>query len=61
MPLIVVVAVSPPMYADVIDPPGANRSTHGPKFENDARVSDSSVAPTVIASGVDAGLLPHAS
>ncbi len=37
----------PPRWADVIDWPGANRSTVvAPKFENDAGVSSERVAPT---------------
>jgi len=35
--------------------PGANRSKHVPKFENDARASVLVVAPTVIAFGARAG------
>ena len=41
--------------ADGIETPGAKISTHSPKLENDARLSNLSVAPTVIASGADAG------
>src|SRR5687767_15163107 len=47
--------------AEVMATPGAKRSTHDPKFENVARVSDWSVAPTVMASGARAGENVHAS
>ncbi len=40
--------------------PGANRSRHGPKLENDALASLVSVAPTVSAFGVRAGDCEHA-
>ena len=60
VPLIVLVEL-PGIHADVMLTPGANRSTQVPKFENDARVSVLSVAPTVIASGVAAGEKVHAS
>ena len=48
------------MYDDVIETPGANTSTHEPKFEKPARVSAEFVAPTVMAEGSLAGDTPHA-
>jgi hypothetical protein len=42
-------------HADVMDTPGAKRSTHDPQFENHARVSFEAVAPTVMAVGSLAG------
>src|SRR5262249_38100051 len=39
VPLSVLVEVSLLAHADWIDTPGAKTSTHGPKFENDARAS----------------------
>ena len=47
-------------HAASANTPGANRSTHEPKFENAARVSALSVAATVSADGVRAGLALHA-
>lgn len=41
--------------AEVIETPGANRSTAGPKFEKAARASFLSVAPTAMASFTSAG------
>src|SRR6266540_3228298 len=55
VPLILAVASGSVMPTDVMSTPGANRSTHLPKFENDAFLSWSSVAPTVIADGSFAG------
>ena len=49
------IAVDEVRHADTMLTPGANRSTHVPKFENDARMSVLPVAPTVIAVGSDAG------
>ena len=43
------------MYDDVMETPGANTSTHEPKFEKLARASVEPVAPTVIADGALAG------
>jgi hypothetical protein len=40
---------------DVIDEPGANKSTQEPKFENDARASVDVVAPTVSAFAAEDG------
>jgi hypothetical protein len=51
----VVVAVVEPNHAEVIDTPGANTSTHEPKFEKVARTSVLSDAATVIAAGTRAG------
>ena len=48
------------MYDDVMETPGANTSTHEPKFEKLARRSVEPVAPTVIAKGALAGDTPHA-
>jgi hypothetical protein len=48
------------MYDDVMETPGANTSTHEPKFEKLARTSVEPVAPTVIAEGSLAGDTPHA-
>jgi hypothetical protein len=44
-----------PMYAEVIEDPGANTSRHRPQLEKEARVSLWVEAPTVIAAGADAG------
>jgi hypothetical protein len=60
VPLIVRVAELPMCQADVMAWPGANRSRHVPKFENEARASVQAVAPTVIAAGVRAGDELHA-
>ena len=49
VPLIVFVAFIDVHHADVMLTPGANQSTHVPKFENDARRSELSDAPIVIA------------
>ena len=46
---------------DVMATPGANRSTQGPVFDQDARWSRSSVAPTVMAAGTPAGMTVQAS
>ena len=61
VPLFVVVAVSEVRHADRTTEPGANRSTHVPKFENDDRASVDVVEPTVRAGGTRAGDLLHAS
>lgn len=61
VPLIVLVAVSPVAHADVMETPGAKRSRQVPKFENEARASLLSVAPTVMASAVRLGEPLHAS
>ena len=45
----VFVAVSDVDQAEVIEEPGANMSTHVPKFEKDERASVDVVEPTVIA------------
>ena len=44
-----------PPRVDVMDTPGANRSTHAPKLEKPARVSLLDVAPTVMALAARAG------
>ena len=44
-----------PFSAEVMEDPGANRSTHVPKLEYDARASVLVVAPTVRAAGSAAG------
>lgn len=49
VPLSVAVAVSFVAKAEVIELPGAKRSTHEPQFEYDARTSLDVVAPTVTA------------
>ena len=49
VPLIVLVAVSDVLHAEVIEEPGAKMSTHVPKLENDERASVEVVAPVVIA------------
>src|SRR5262249_15512907 len=59
--------VPPPFFVDVTDVPGAKMSTHRPQFDDTlwpfhtARLSLWSVAATVIASGVRAGDVVHAS
>ena len=55
MPLIEVTVALEPIQDDMMLWPGANRSTHVPQFENDARASVLVVAPTVIASGTRDG------
>ena len=47
--------------ADVTPTPGANRSKQPPQFENDARASERSEAPTVTASDTLAGEVLQAS
>jgi hypothetical protein len=47
-------------HAEVTPLPGANTSRHVPKFENDARLSDEVVAPTVMAAVTRAGEELHA-
>ena len=49
VPLNVAVAVSELNHDDRIPEPGANRSRHVPKFENDERASVVVVEPTVMA------------
>src|SRR5262245_7028277 len=60
VPEIVFVAVSLLTQAEVMATPGANRSRQRPLFENEARLSLMSVAPTVIASATRAGVCWHA-
>ena len=48
-------AVSDVNQAETSATPGANMSTQVPKFEDEARLSAESVAPTVIANGARAG------
>ena len=60
VPLIVFVAVLLVCHAEVMLAPGANRSRHEPKFENDARASLDVVAPTVFAAATRAGEELHA-
>ena len=60
VPLIVFVAVSDVDQDEVMLEPGANRSTHVPKFENDERASLLVVEPTVVAEATRAGELLHA-
>jgi hypothetical protein len=61
VPLIVFVAVSLVFHADVMLDPGAKRSTHVPKFENDDRASVFVELPTVSAWDTRAGEALHAS
>ena len=49
------VAVSPEYQSETMSTPGAKRSTHDPRLENDARRSSRSVAATVSAVGSRAG------
>jgi hypothetical protein len=60
VPDIEVMSVVLRMYDDVTETPGANTSTHEPKFEKLARTSVEPVAPTVMAKGSLAGEAPHA-
>ncbi len=53
-------AVAESFQAEVTATPGANRSTQAPWFENGARRSAASVAPTVRACGTEAGDPPQA-
>ena len=55
MPLIVLVAVSLVIQADVMLEPGAKMSTQVPKLENDDRASVFVVLPTVSACETRAG------
>ena len=55
VPLIVLVAVSPVLQAEVMFWPGAKMSVQVPQLENEARASVFVEALTVIASGVRAG------
>ena len=50
-----------PTHPATTSDPGAKRSTHGPKFEYDARRSARSMAATTIADVSDAGEYEHAS
>ena len=61
VPCMVAAAESLVWYAERIDDPGANRSTHRPTFENPLRVSAEVVEPTVLARGLAAGLIRQAS
>ena len=49
------VAVSPVYQSETMSTPGAKRSTHDPRLENDARRSSRSLAATVSAAGSRAG------
>ena len=60
VPLIVLVAVSLVIQAEVMFWPGAKMSVQVPKLENEARASVLVVAPTVIASATRAGVKLHA-
>src|SRR5262245_45497287 len=60
VPLIVFVAVSLVIQAEVMLTPGAKMSRQVPKFENEARWSLISVAPTVMAAATRAGEELHA-
>src|SRR5688572_22907864 len=60
VPSIVLMATSLVFHADVMAWPGAKRSVHVPKFENDARASVSVEALTWSASMTRAGELKHA-
>src|SRR4051794_17745913 len=60
VPLMVLVAVVDVYHDDVMLEPGANRSTHGPMFENDERASVEVVDPTVSAFGTRDGEPLHA-
>ena len=61
VPLAVGVPVSLVFHAEVLQTAGANQSTQGPQFEKEARASVSFLAPTVIPSGVRAGVHRQAS
>ena len=61
VPEIVRVADEPPTQAEVMLVPGAQRSTHDPKFEYAACASARSIAPIVSADGARAGEDEHAS
>src|SRR5207253_7042864 len=61
VPLIVLVAVSLSIQADVMPTPGAKMSVQVPKLEKEARASLRSEAFTVIASVTRAGVKLHAS
>lgn len=61
VPLMVLVDVSVSHQSDVMFTPGANQSSHEPKFENEARESVFVVAPIVMASATLAGEVPQAS
>ena len=56
----VALAVSEPLFEEVIASPGAKMSRHEPKFENVARTSVAPVAPTVTALAALAGEYRHA-
>ena len=49
VPLMVLVASSPLIHVEVMSTPGAKISTQAPQLEKEARASDESVAPTVMA------------
>jgi len=55
VPLMVFVAVSLVFQAEVMLEPGAKRSRHVPKFENEERASVLVVEPTVFAAATRAG------
>ena len=55
VPLRVAIALVAVYQAEVMELPGAKRSRHFPKLEYDARESELSVAPTVIALATRAG------
>jgi hypothetical protein len=55
VPEMVLVALVPPIHADVMAEPGANKCVHGPWLENVDLESLLSEAATEIASGVEAG------
>src|SRR6185369_15633809 len=61
VPLPTAIEMSDARPADMMDTPGANRSTQPPWLENGARASALSLAATVNASGALAGEAPHAS
>jgi hypothetical protein len=55
VPSSVTLAVSPVYQSEVMPTPGAKMSRLRPKFDHHGRVSEASVAPTVMASGTSAG------
>mmetsp|Transcript_16364 Transcript_16364/g.41159 ORF Transcript_16364/g.41159 Transcript_16364/m.41159 type:complete len:232 (-) Transcript_16364:30-725(-) len=61
VPDIVAESVSDPFRADWMRDPGAKMSTQGPKLLQEGLLSNSSIAPTVITSGMYAGAYPQAS
>jgi len=60
VPEIVFVAVFEPIQADMMLLPGANVSTHVPKFENVERASAFVLEPTQMPKGAEAGEKVHA-